>query len=100
MGEGHLFVFMEPTSPKGKDLQHDARYALHCAVADSHGTGGEFSVTGRATRVSDAGTREVARRIASYSPRDRYILFELSVETASSTVYQGDEIIRRRWTAT
>ncbi|MCA1555037.1 MAG: pyridoxamine 5'-phosphate oxidase family protein, partial [Chloroflexi bacterium] len=31
IGEGHLFVFMEPTSPKGKDLQRDNRYALHCA---------------------------------------------------------------------
>ena len=27
-----LFLFMEPTSPKGKDLQRDGRYALHCSV--------------------------------------------------------------------
>jgi len=25
-----LFLFMEPTSPKGKDLQRDGRYTLHC----------------------------------------------------------------------
>jgi len=30
-----LFLFMEPTSPKGHDLRRDGRYALHCAVDDS-----------------------------------------------------------------
>ncbi len=28
IGQGHLFVFMEPTSPKGHDLQRDGRYAI------------------------------------------------------------------------
>ena len=27
IGEGRLFVFMEPTSPKGHDLRRDGRYA-------------------------------------------------------------------------
>ncbi len=35
-----LFLFMEPTSPKGDDLRRDDRYALHCAVEDSGGGGG------------------------------------------------------------
>ena len=48
MGE-QLFLFMEPTSPKGKDLGRDARYTLHCSVEDSGGGGGEFYVRGRAT---------------------------------------------------
>ncbi|MGH2405330.1 MAG: pyridoxamine 5'-phosphate oxidase family protein, partial [bacterium] len=29
VGEGRLFLFMEPTSPKGHDLRRDGRYALH-----------------------------------------------------------------------
>ena len=29
IGEGRLFVFMEPTSPKGKDLVRGSRFALH-----------------------------------------------------------------------
>src|SRR5690349_7759207 len=37
-----LFLFMEPTSPKGKDLQRDPRYTLHCSVENSNGGGGEF----------------------------------------------------------
>ena len=32
VGSGKLFVFMEPTSPKGKDLMRDGRYALHCGI--------------------------------------------------------------------
>ena len=39
-----LYLFMEATSPKGQDLQRDGRYALHCAVEDSGGGGGEFYV--------------------------------------------------------
>ena len=37
IGQGHLFVFMEPTSPKGHDLRRDGRYAIHCAVSDTSG---------------------------------------------------------------
>src|SRR6185503_3217403 len=48
-----LFLFMEPTSPKGKDLQRDARYTLHCAVENSSGGEGEFYITGRATFSTD-----------------------------------------------
>ncbi len=50
---GQLFLFMEPTSPKGKDLQRDPRYTLHCSVEDSSGGEGEFYVTGRATLITD-----------------------------------------------
>src|SRR5438477_12247521 len=74
IGEGHLFLFMEPTSPKGKDLQRDGRYALHCAVSDSSGASGEFSVTGQARLVADSETRECAKRVSGYAPKDRYVL--------------------------
>ncbi len=98
-GEGHLFVFMEPTSPKGKDLQRDNRYAIHCAVSDSSGGSGEFFVAGRAMLITDTETRAVAKRVSRYPPQERYILFELSVESAASTVYEGGETIRKRWAA-
>lgn len=44
LGKDRLFVFMEPTSPKGHDLRRDCRYALHCSVADSGGGGGILRV--------------------------------------------------------
>ncbi len=97
IGEGRMFLFMEPTSPKGNDLKRDGRYAMHCAVENSSGGEGEFHLGGRATFVEDAETRAVAVRVSSYAPRDRYILFELGVDFGASTVYAGDDIQRRQW---
>lgn len=95
----HLFLFMEPTSPKGKDLQRDPRYSLHCAVEDSGGGTGEFYVRGQATLVSDTAVREQAVRAASYSPADRYILFVLTVEFAFMNTYDESGSHPRRWQA-
>lgn len=98
VGEGRLFLFMEPTSPKGHDLRRDGRYALHSSVSGSSGASGEFLVSGQARVVSDPAERALAARQASYEPADRYILFELSAMSASSTVYNDTgEPIRRRW---
>lgn len=100
IGQGHLFVFMEPTSPKGNDLRRDGRYAFHCSVGDSNGAGGEFLVTGRARLIEDAALRAVAVALASYTPAERYILFEFDVETAASTVYSDDQTARVFWNRT
>ncbi len=98
LGEGRLFVFMEPTSPKGHDLQRDGRYALHSAVRDTEGSNGEFIVTGKARLVSDPQTRAVAAAASTYAPRERYILFELGMDSATSTVYaEGGAPVRRHW---
>ena len=98
VSDERLFLFMEPTSPKGHDLRRDGRYALHCSVADSSGEGGEFLLTGRARFVKDEDTRAIAVKHASYEPADRYILFELLIDTAFSTVYNAyGNPIRNRW---
>ncbi|HUG83202.1 MAG TPA: hypothetical protein VMM13_01490, partial [Euzebya sp.] len=41
VGAGGLYVFMEPTSPKGTDLRERRWYALHNGVPDTEGSGGE-----------------------------------------------------------
>lgn len=93
-----LFVFMEPSSPKGRDLERGSRYALHCAVENEDGGGGEFRIRGSATRVIDPQVRESVAAHASYDPSERYILFELSVHDAFSTTYDDDGTpVRRRW---
>jgi hypothetical protein len=92
-----LFLFMEPTSPKGKDLQRDARYTLHCSVEDSSGGGGEFYVRGRATLTSDPFIREQAVQASSYVPQDHYILFILTIEFAFMNNYVNGEPHTRRW---
>ena len=97
IGQGHFFVFMEPTSPKGHDLQRDGRYAIHCEVSDNSGASGEFIITGRAHLVDSAELRALAVRLASYAPADRYILFEFDIESAASTTYPEDQPVRYFW---
>lgn len=97
IGQGYLFVFMEPTSPKGHDLQRDGRYAIHGAVSDSSGASGEFIITGQAHLVTDPALRVQAVGLSSYAPKDRYILFEFDIESAASTIYPGDQPVREFW---
>jgi len=96
MGE-QLFLFMEPTSPKGKDLQRDARYTLHCSVADAGGGDGEFYVRGRATLIDDPRLREQAVQASSYVPQDRYIAFVLTIEFAFMNRYVDGKPNPLRW---
>ena len=95
-----LYLFMEPNSPKGKDLQRDPRYALHCAVADDSGGEGEFYVRGLATLSTDPQVRLQAVTASSYAPADRYILFVLTVEFAYMKRYTTDSADTSRWQST
>jgi Pyridoxamine 5'-phosphate oxidase len=99
IGEGHLFVFMEPTSPKGHDLQRDGRYAIHCSVGDTSGESGEFIIAGQARLIDDPEVRALAARLSSYRPADRYILFEFDVSSAASTIYPEGQPVRQNWKA-
>jgi hypothetical protein len=101
VSDSHLFIFMEPTSPKGYDLRRDGRYVLHCTA-----TGGEpwelyeFYVNGHGTLVEDPAVREMAIAATSFPRDEHFVLFELSVGSAFSTVYGADgQPIRRRWQA-
>jgi hypothetical protein len=97
IGEGHLFLFMEPTSPKGHDLQRGSGYMLHCGVSSNDGGEGEFWLSGYAFLTDNPAMRELAAK-TGYQPKDHYILFELSVESAFSTIYSDTgEPIRKRW---
>lgn len=89
IGGGRLLVFMEPTSPKGRDLRERGWYALHNGVSDTFGSGGEFFVRGKATLLDDPQLRSLAAEAAMYQPEDRYILFEFGVNEAHCNGY-GD----------
>ena len=89
VGDGRLFLFMEPTSPKGDDIVRRGVYALHSLVPDANGTGGEFSIRGRGERIDDPQLRALAAQAASYTPNDRYVLFELRIAEARCKGY-GD----------
>lgn len=92
-----LFLFMEPASPKGKDLQRDVRYTLHCSVEDSSGGSGEFYIRGRAILTDDPLVRAQAVKASSYSPQAHYIVFMFTIEFAFMNTYVDGKPAPRRW---
>ena len=95
LGEGRMFVFMDPASPKGHDLRRDPRYALHAGVDESSA---EFFVTGLARLVEDPEERAFAERLAGQRVPEADVLFELGVEFALSMVYGANGSPERsRW---
>lgn len=98
---GRLFVFTETASPKVRDLEHDGRYALHgTATGDQPWDLREFVVEGTARRNDDAASRATANAGSSFPRDERFVLFELHVVSALSTVYGADGRPRReRWRA-
>ena len=84
-----LFLFMEPTSPKAGDLRERGWFALHSGVPDNAGSGGEFCVTGVGLAVDDPEMWSQVAEAASYTPIDRYILFEFQLSEARCHGY-GD----------
>jgi hypothetical protein len=80
---------MEPTSPKRRDLLERGWFALHSGVPDNAGTGGEFCVTGNGLAVDDPDMWSQVAEAASYTPIDRYVLFEFWLNEARCHGY-GD----------
>ena len=88
---GKLVVTMYPSSPKGRDLRRNGRYALHAAVEDTTGGGGEVLLTGTALPAEPA---EADRAKG-------YIVFELLIAEVLATSYDPTDLhpIRTRWRA-
>jgi len=97
VGGGYLLVFMEPKSPKARDLRERRWYALHNGVDDNSGTSGECAVRGTAAVVDDPELRRTAVAASPYDPADRYVLFMLGVEDIVVTEYSRQGPDRRRW---
>ena len=93
-----LYLFMEPTSPKGEDLRERGSFALHNGVPDNAGTGGEAALCGTGHAVDDDAVRAAVVAAADYEPADHYVLFELRPTEVRCNGY-GDVTLpaRRRW---
>jgi hypothetical protein len=102
VADRRLFIFTEAASPKVGDLDRDARYALHgTATSDQPWDLREFVVVGCARRVDDLLARALADANSGFPRDDRFLLFELFVVAAMSTVYGADgRPHRERWRAT
>lgn len=93
-----LFLFMEPTSPKGRDLRERGWFALHSGVPDDEGTGGEFWISGIGRFSEAPGLRSEVMAFADYPPAERYVLFELRRAEARANGYGDVELPEpRRW---
>jgi hypothetical protein len=84
-----LFLFMEPTSPKARDLEQRGWFAIHSGVPDNYGTGGEFSASGRGLAMEGPEIWAVVAEASGYDPPERYIVFEFQVNEARCHGY-GD----------
>lgn len=95
-----LFLFMEPTSPKGTDLRGRGWFALHNGVPDNAGSGGEFYASGRGLAVDDPDMWSHVSDSASYTPADRYVMFELQQGEARCHGYGNVPLpSTRKWSA-
>ncbi len=97
IGNGHMFIFLEPSSPRTRDLTENPDYCLHCAMSDSSGSSGEIQITGVAVLIEDPSVRALAESVCSFRPAVRSRLFELTVTEALSTAYPGGQPRRNRW---
>jgi hypothetical protein len=84
-----LFLYMEPTSPKARDLRERYLFSLHNGVPDNAGSGGEFNIEGRSIAIDDPGMWAFVADASSYTPIDRYVLFEFHLREARCHGY-GD----------
>jgi len=82
-----LYVFIGNHSPKRRDLLRDGRYALHAFPNPQ--VDDEFTVSGRAERVDDAGIRQIVydayTATGAFTSDDT--LFELRLERALHAKY-------------
>jgi hypothetical protein len=89
---------MFPTSPKGRDLRRDDRYALHSTVLDTSGTGGELAIRGQAF-WGEEGAISDDLEAAGIPQKEGYVRFELRLARVIVAVYEGDTNVPslRRW---
>jgi hypothetical protein len=78
--DGRLYVFVIVGSAKVRDLEEDARFALHTHVDAASPS--EFAIRGRAREVEDASLRAAVAAVWSFEADDGYRLFELGVGSA------------------
>lgn len=96
-GDGHLFVYVDPSSSICHDLHCDGRYALHCSVEDRRDGDGELGIRDGATPAGHPTMRAFllgAAREENFEPQERCVVFELTIERVLSKSHQGGEPVR------
>jgi len=98
IGEGHLFIFIDQSSPKRSDLLRDGRYAIHCSVFETNGLSSEFMIIGVAEMVDNPEIRQRAVDLWGANVPEIYTLFAFSIDRAIATEYTEErKPVRYRW---
>ena len=83
-----LYVLILPDSPKRKDLELDGRYALQ-AFPQAKPSSDEFYLSGMAHRIDDQALHTQVLTDAENHASPDEILFELDIERAMHTRWEG-----------
>ncbi|MDR7302140.1 pyridoxamine 5'-phosphate oxidase family protein [Haloactinomyces albus] len=83
---------------KARDLQRDARCAVHAHPTEASMEGGDVKVTARAVEVTDADELDAFREAAGPPPGD-FHLFRLALDEVVHTAVAdtGDHLLIRLW---
>ncbi len=84
----HLYVLVLPSSPKRRDLERDGRYSLQAFPQDRPDSD-EFYLSGSARLVKDAKVKKAVLADAKHHASAKEILFELLIDRAMRTVWEG-----------
>jgi len=88
LSDSHLYVLVSPNSPKRWDLLRNGRYALQ-SFPQERPDSDEFYLTGTAQLVSDVEKKSAVLADAKHHASADEILFELLIERAMWTVWEG-----------
>jgi hypothetical protein len=88
LSNSRLYLFLLPQSPKRWDLERDGRFALQ-AFPQPCPDSNEFYVSGMAQRVEDPQSYSAVFSDAKHSASRDEVLFELLIERAMLTQWEG-----------
>jgi hypothetical protein len=84
----HLYILVLPHSPKRWDLQRDGRYSLQAFPQDRPDSD-EFYLSGSTHLVNDSEKKSAVLADAKHHASAEEILFELLIERAMRTTWEG-----------
>jgi hypothetical protein len=88
LSRGRLYILVIPQSPKRWDLQRDGRFALQ-SFPQARPDSDEFYLSGKARLVEDHLVFESVLNDAQHQASKDEVLFELLIERAMHTSWEG-----------
>ncbi|MFE6054831.1 pyridoxamine 5'-phosphate oxidase family protein [Kitasatospora sp. NPDC056446] len=84
-------------SVKARDLQRDARFALHAHPGDETMAGGDSKVAGRAVEITDEAELAAFAADLPEAPPTPFHAFRLDLDQVVHTAVEGDQLLVHNW---